>query len=79
MFTSLFWKDMGERALATAVQVLIAIVVADKFNWFTADWANIGETIGIAVALVVLKSLAAVLPNVPTISPASLARDKRGA
>lgn len=77
MFTSLFWKDLAERALSTAAQVLIAVFAADQFSLLNADWAGIGESVGIAVVLVVLKSLVAG-QVVSTVSPASLAKDKRG-
>jgi hypothetical protein len=77
MYNSLFWKDVGERLVATLAQVLIALLTASGFNLLEADFTAIAVTLATAGLLVVLKSLAAA--NVSsTVSPASLIKDDRG-
>lgn len=77
MYNSLFWKDVFERVVATVAQVLIAVLSADGLDLLQLDFAAVATTVGVAAALVVLKSLVAA--NVSgTVSPASLAKDERG-
>lgn len=78
MWSLLFWKDVAERVIATAAQVLIALFTADGFDLLQADWAAMGVAVAVAAALVVLKSVAANAAVGPSISPASLAKDERG-
>lgn len=77
MFSTLWLKDTVERALATAVQMTIALFTADGFNLLSVHWSTFGVAVGTAVILVVLKAAAAALVS-PTVSPASLAPDERG-
>lgn len=74
MFTVLFWKDAGERAISTAAQVLVALWGADTlFNILTID---VGDALGIAAGaagLSLLKSLAATRKGDP--ESASLTKD----
>jgi len=78
IWTGLFWKDTAERAIFTAVQVLIAVLSVDGLDLLTVDVAGTLTAIGIAVALVVLKAVAANLAVASTVSPASFAKDDRG-
>lgn len=77
MYDSLFWKDVLERMIATVAQVLIALFTADGFDLLNADFTAMAAAAGVAAILVVLKSLAATGIG-HTVSPASLAKDKRG-
>lgn len=77
MYNSLFWKDVFERVVSTVAQVLIGLLTADGFDLLQLDLVATLTTLGVAAALVVLKSLVAA--NVSsTVSPASLAKDERG-
>lgn len=77
MWTSLFWKDVAERVIATVAQVLIALLTVDGFDLLTADFTAMAVAAGTAAILVVLKSVAAAYVG-GTVSPASLAKDDRG-
>lgn len=77
MWSSLFWKDLAERLVATAAQVLLGIVTADGFNLVSFDAVGVLTTVGVALIVVVLKALVAVRVS-GTVSPASLAKDERG-
>lgn len=77
MYSSLFWKDVFERVVATVAQVLIALFTADGFNLLNADFTAMAVASLTAAILVILKSIVAA--NVgTTVSPASLAKDERG-
>lgn len=77
MWTSLFWKDLGERVIATIAQVLLGIFTADGFNLLSIDATGVLVTVATAAILVVLKGIVAA--NISkTVSPASLAKDERG-
>jgi hypothetical protein len=77
MWTSLFWKDLAERMVATVAQVLLGILTASGFNVVSFDLVGTLTVVGVAAAVVVLKALIAA--NVSgTVSPASLAKDDRG-
>lgn len=72
MFNALFLKDLAERAIATAAQVLLGFLTADGFNLISASWSAIGVAVATAVLIVIVKSVIAA--NVSsTVSPASLA------
>lgn len=77
MWTSLFWKDVVERVIATVAQVLIGVFTAEGFNLLSADFTAVAVVTATAAILVVLKAVAAA--NISgTVSPASLAKDDRG-
>jgi len=77
MYNSLFWKDLGERLVATVAQVLLGIVTASGFNLLNFDALSVLAVAGTAALVVVLKAFVAA--NVGgTVSPASLAKDDRG-
>ena len=77
MLTSLFWKDVAERVVATVAQVLLGIITASGFNLVSFDVAGVLTTVGVAALAVVLKALVAAQVG-GTVSPASLAKDERG-
>ena len=77
MWTSLFWKDVAERVIATVAQVLLGIITADGFNLVNFDVASIATVVGVAAFGVILKALVASQVG-KTVSPASLAKDDRG-
>lgn len=62
MFTTLFWKDAGERAIKTAAQALLALwLVGDvAFNVLSVDWANAAGIAGGAAVVSLLTSVASV-------------------
>jgi hypothetical protein len=77
MYSSLFWKDVSERAFFTALQVILGILTADGFDVLTVDVQGIVVAVVVAVLAVIVK--AGVAANVSgTVSPASLAQDDRG-
>lgn len=78
IWSSLFWKDTVERVIATVAQVLIAMLSVDGLDLVQLDFVAAASTVGIAAALVVLKSLAANAWVSRTVSPASFAKDDRG-
>jgi hypothetical protein len=77
MYTSLFWKDVGERAFFTALQVILGVLTADGFDLLTVDVQGVLVAVVTAVIIVIVKS--GVAANIGgTVSPASLAKDERG-
>lgn len=78
IWTSLFWKDVAERVLATVAQVLIALLSVDGLDLVSIDVTATLSTVAIAAVLVVLKSLVANEFVGKTVSPASFAKDDRG-
>ena len=60
MFSALFWKDAGERAVKTAAQALLALwLVGDSvFNLLSVDWATSGGVAAGAAAVSLLTSIA---------------------
>lgn len=77
MWTSLFWKDVAERVLATVAQVILGIITLDGFNIASLDFVAAATLVGVAALGVILKALIASRIG-PTVSPASLAPDERG-
>lgn len=77
MWTSLFWKDVAERVIATVAQVLLGIITASGFNLLNFDPVSVLTVTGVAALGVLLKALIAVQVG-KTVSPASLAKDERG-
>lgn len=62
MYRITFWKDAGERAVATVAQTLIALIGVDFTGIIDVagmDWAGVGATAVLAGIVSVLKSLAA--------------------
>lgn len=63
MFTTAFWKDTAERAIATFAQVLVAIVTGsaglDLAGLAGLDWKTALITSLVAAGLAVLKALVA--------------------
>lgn len=57
MFTRLFWADAGERAVKTAAQVAIGLLVGSTAGLLGLDWLSAGSTIGTAVVVSILTSL----------------------
>jgi hypothetical protein len=52
-----FFRQLLERAVKTAAQSALALVVAAHFDWFHADWKSIVGTIATATVASVLTSL----------------------
>lgn len=81
MFTALFWKDAGERALKTFAQALLALViVAPNTPVIGFDWPTLLLTAATSAVISLLTSIVggAATKNVVTVSPASIAPDGRG-
>lgn len=75
MWTKTFWKDVSERMVATAFQVIIALIAVDGFSLATVDFAAFATAVGVAVVTVFGKAViasAGVKEN--SVSPASFAR-----
>jgi hypothetical protein len=72
MFSKLFWKDVTERALATAAQVIAGLLVADGVDVLSLDWKAAGATVLTAVVLVLVKAFIADKTVDDSMSPASL-------
>ncbi|MEV1295759.1 holin [Pseudonocardia sp. NPDC049635] len=76
MFTTVFWKDAAERAIATGAQTLVGLwTAAGVFNLLTVDWAAAGGVAAGAAALSLLKSLVAT--TIAERGTASLVRQDR--
>lgn len=77
MYTKKFWKDAAERALSTAAQTLLALILAAGTTTVVAfNWPVLLGTAATAAVVSVLKSLVAGKLVDNTISPASLVEDK---
>lgn len=74
-FTIAFWLDMGERALKTFCQTIVALASADQVIKLDLDWGDTFKTAGIAAGLSVATSLASSLKG-GTESPASLVANR---
>ena len=81
MFTGLFWKDAAERAVKTFAQALLALfLVAPNTPLLAFDWPS---ALGLAGTAVVISFLTSIVSGIATkdattVSPASIAPDKRG-
>lgn len=60
MFTLIFWKDAGERALKTFSQTLVALLTAGGMNLMTIDFKNALSVAGFAALTSLLTSVASV-------------------
>jgi len=56
--TKTFFRQLLERAVKTAAQSALALIVAAHFDWFHADWKSIAGTIATATVASILTSLA---------------------
>lgn len=74
MFTRDFWIASVERALKTFAQVLVAILGADGFDLIQADWVGTLSTVGSAVLLSFLTSIASSKTD-PAPSPALFGKE----
>jgi hypothetical protein len=61
MYTKAFWKDTGERVLATFLQALLAVMLVDGFDIYAVDWKGILSTAGLAAGIALVKSVLSVL------------------
>lgn len=59
IWTKDFWLALFERVVATFVQVLLAVIAVDGFDFVQADWREILATAGIAAGVAFLKGLLA--------------------
>lgn len=59
MFTLTFWKDAGERAFATAAEVVLGFLVIGSTSIADVDWAHIGSVAAVAAGASVLKAIIA--------------------
>ena len=57
MFTVLFWKAAGERAVKTFAQTAAALLVAAGTGLLDSDWQTTGSVAGMAALLSVLTSV----------------------
>jgi hypothetical protein len=58
MWTALFWRGLGERAVKTFAQALIAVLGANGVGLLNADWGGALSAAGMAALLSVLTSFA---------------------
>lgn len=75
MWTKVFWKDVTERAIATAFQVIIALIAVDGFSLASVDLVAFVTAVGVAVVTVFGKAVIAAASVKDTVSPASLAKE----
>lgn len=59
MWSFLFWKAAGERAISTFAQTALALVGTDLTGYLHIDYLQIAAISGIAAGLSVLKSVGA--------------------
>jgi hypothetical protein len=65
MWTRVFWKDAVERALKTAAQVFVTVLIAAGTDLLTTDWKAGLAAAGMAAVLSLLTSVGSevVKPN----------------
>ena len=59
MFSLIFWKSTGERAIRTAAQVLLGFFVVGETGVLDVDWAQALSVTVVAVIVSVLTSVVA--------------------
>lgn len=59
MWTSAYWKALGENLVKVAAASMAAMVTADGFNMIQANWGDVFSVTGTAVLGAFLLSLAA--------------------
>ncbi|MGW5147511.1 holin [Rhodococcus koreensis] len=65
IYTAQFWKDAGERTIATGIQTLAGFFAADQvFEIAALDWREIGLASLTAAGIALLKAIAAALVGV---------------
>lgn len=74
MITKLLLKDAAERAVFTAIEVLLGFITVVGFMPLSADWILIGSTVVTATVISFLKSIL-VARREDTISPASVLKE----
>lgn len=57
IWTKAFWMATLERAIRTAAGALLALVAVAGFSPRTADWMDIGLTVGVATLISVLLAI----------------------
>jgi hypothetical protein len=73
MFTTRFWKQVGERAVKTFAQSAGALLVGDRLGLLTVDWPTVASVAGLAAVVSVLTSVASA-PFGESDSPSAVAR-----
>lgn len=73
MFTSVFWRDAGERAVATFVQTLAAVIGVEAVDLASVNWGVALATSATATLLSVLKSVSVRGVGVPGTASATSA------
>lgn len=77
MWSKLFWKDLGERVIATIAETLLGVITINGFDLLNFDVVGTLSLVGVMTLGVVLKAIVAVARK-NTVSPASLVRDDGG-
>jgi hypothetical protein len=57
MWTATFWKDAAERAVKTAAQVFVTMLIAAGTDLFTTDWKAALAAAGMAALLSLVTSV----------------------
>lgn len=58
MWTTVFWREAGERAIKTAAQTALAFFVVGTTDLFSVDWQVVASGVGVAVIASLLTSIA---------------------
>lgn len=56
--TQVFWLDAGERALKTAAQVGLTLIVGNNITIWTLDWSQVFSAVALGVLASLLTSIA---------------------
>lgn len=57
MFTKVFWKDAGERAVKTFAQAAVALLTAGATGLLGIDWPQLLSVAGLAALVSILTSV----------------------